>query len=167
MDVYHIGFSDRKLCIWDVPPATANRRFAGNFFKIYSISIIYKSGGAVCRLHCPRRLFGASSPFAREYAKGRVRPLRAIPGPRPWMVGRPGSRHSCWISAHAGRRAHANASSSVFAPPIEFPELGLLLLGDAQGFAIQFLGGLGMPLPQRARVGLGRVIAHDQFTARA
>ena len=32
MDVHHIGFSDRKLCIWDVPPATANRRFAGNFF---------------------------------------------------------------------------------------------------------------------------------------
>jgi hypothetical protein len=31
----------------------------------------------------------------------------------------------------------------------QFPELGLLLLGDAQGFAIQFLGGLGMPLPQQ------------------
>ena len=29
----------------------------------------------------------------------------------------------------------------------QFPELGLLLLGDAQGFAIQFLGSLGMPLP--------------------
>ena len=27
----------------------------------------------------------------------------------------------------------------------QFPELGLLLLGDAQGFAIEFLGGLGMP----------------------
>jgi hypothetical protein len=29
----------------------------------------------------------------------------------------------------------------------QFPELGLLLLGDAQGFAIQLLSGLGMPLP--------------------
>src|SRR5207244_4205588 len=31
----------------------------------------------------------------------------------------------------------------------QFPEFGLLLLCDAQGFAIQFLGGLGMPLPQQ------------------
>src|ERR1700732_4769012 len=30
----------------------------------------------------------------------------------------------------------------------QFPQLGPLLLGDAQGFAIQLLGGLGMPLPQ-------------------
>src|SRR6516162_753838 len=30
----------------------------------------------------------------------------------------------------------------------QFPELSALLLGDAQGLAIQFLGGLGMPLPQ-------------------
>jgi hypothetical protein len=30
----------------------------------------------------------------------------------------------------------------------QFPELGFLLLGDAQGFAIEVLGGLGMPLPQ-------------------
>src|SRR5216683_7781686 len=29
----------------------------------------------------------------------------------------------------------------------QFPELGALLLSDAQGFAIQFLGGLGLPLP--------------------
>src|SRR6516162_8543696 len=28
----------------------------------------------------------------------------------------------------------------------QFPELGPLLLGDAEGFAIQFLGGLRMPL---------------------
>jgi hypothetical protein len=28
----------------------------------------------------------------------------------------------------------------------QFPELGLLLLGDAQGFVILFLSGLGMPL---------------------
>src|SRR5262249_53472240 len=28
----------------------------------------------------------------------------------------------------------------------QFPHLGLLLTGDAEGFAIQFLGGLGMPL---------------------
>ena len=27
----------------------------------------------------------------------------------------------------------------------QFPELGLLLRGDAQGFAIQFLGGIGVP----------------------
>ena len=32
----------------------------------------------------------------------------------------------------------------------QFPQLGPLLLGDAQGFAIQLLGGLGMPLPQRS-----------------
>src|SRR5215472_8176141 len=31
----------------------------------------------------------------------------------------------------------------------QFPELRLLLLRDAQGFAIEFLGGLGMPLPQQ------------------
>src|SRR6266851_902942 len=30
----------------------------------------------------------------------------------------------------------------------QFPELGLLLLGDAQGYAIEFLCGIGMPLPQ-------------------
>jgi putative ABC transport system substrate-binding protein len=30
----------------------------------------------------------------------------------------------------------------------QFPELGSLLLGDAQGFAVQFLRGLGVPLPQ-------------------
>src|SRR5215472_3544862 len=30
----------------------------------------------------------------------------------------------------------------------QFPELGLLLPGDAQGFAIQFLGGLGFSPPQ-------------------
>jgi hypothetical protein len=30
----------------------------------------------------------------------------------------------------------------------QFPELGLSLSSDAQGIAIQFLGGLGMPLPQ-------------------
>src|SRR6516162_8527265 len=30
----------------------------------------------------------------------------------------------------------------------QFPELGPLLLRDAQGFAIEFLSGLGMPLPQ-------------------
>jgi hypothetical protein len=29
----------------------------------------------------------------------------------------------------------------------QFPELGLLLPGDAQGFEIKFLRGLGMPLP--------------------
>jgi hypothetical protein len=37
-----------------------NLRFAGNFFKI-SISNLYKSRGAVCRLHYPRRLFGAGA----------------------------------------------------------------------------------------------------------
>src|SRR5208282_3327847 len=31
----------------------------------------------------------------------------------------------------------------------QFPELGLLLVSDRQGFAIEFLGGLGMPLPQQ------------------
>src|SRR5438132_986995 len=31
----------------------------------------------------------------------------------------------------------------------QFPELGLLLHGDAQGFVIHLLGGLGMPLPQQ------------------
>ena len=31
----------------------------------------------------------------------------------------------------------------------KFPELGLLLLGDAQGFVIQFLGRPRMPLPQQ------------------
>src|SRR6516162_4128273 len=30
----------------------------------------------------------------------------------------------------------------------QFPKLVLLLLSDAQGFAIQFLGGLRLPLPQ-------------------
>src|SRR5438477_3920450 len=29
----------------------------------------------------------------------------------------------------------------------QFPELSLLLLGDVQSFAIQFFGGLGLPLP--------------------
>jgi len=29
----------------------------------------------------------------------------------------------------------------------QFPELGRLLHGDAQGFAIEFVGSLGMPLP--------------------
>ena len=31
----------------------------------------------------------------------------------------------------------------------QFPELGLLLLGDAQGFAIQYLGGLRLPLTRQ------------------
>src|SRR6266849_7960084 len=31
----------------------------------------------------------------------------------------------------------------------QFPELRLLLLGGAQGLAIELLGGLGMPLPQQ------------------
>jgi hypothetical protein len=31
----------------------------------------------------------------------------------------------------------------------QFPELGPLLLGDAQGFAIEFLGGRRMPLLQQ------------------
>src|SRR5262249_36784935 len=31
----------------------------------------------------------------------------------------------------------------------QFPELGLLLRSDAEGPAIQFLSGLGMPLPQQ------------------
>src|SRR6516162_3974968 len=31
----------------------------------------------------------------------------------------------------------------------QFPELGFLLLGYPEGFAIEFLGGLGMPLPQQ------------------
>ena len=31
----------------------------------------------------------------------------------------------------------------------QFPELGPLLRGDAEGFAIQFLGSLGMSLPQQ------------------
>jgi hypothetical protein len=31
----------------------------------------------------------------------------------------------------------------------QFPELGLLFLGDDQGLAIQSLGGLGMSLPQQ------------------
>jgi len=31
----------------------------------------------------------------------------------------------------------------------QFPELGLLRLGDTEGFAIQVLGGLGTPLPQQ------------------
>src|ERR1700737_465975 len=30
----------------------------------------------------------------------------------------------------------------------QFPELGFLLLGDAQGFAIELLGGLRLPLPR-------------------
>jgi hypothetical protein len=49
-------------------------------------------------------------------------------------------------------RGDAHATALVSAEPREargrtqFPELGLLFLGDAQGFVIQFLGGLGMPL---------------------
>src|SRR6516165_5405774 len=31
----------------------------------------------------------------------------------------------------------------------QFPELGVLLPGDAQGFAIELVGGLGMPLSQQ------------------
>ena len=31
----------------------------------------------------------------------------------------------------------------------QFPELGFLLLGDAQGFATVLLGGVRMPLPQQ------------------
>jgi hypothetical protein len=31
----------------------------------------------------------------------------------------------------------------------QFPEFGFLLLGNVEGFAIQFLGGVGMPLPQQ------------------
>jgi len=31
----------------------------------------------------------------------------------------------------------------------QFPELGLLLAGDAQSLVVQFLGGFGMPLPQQ------------------
>src|SRR5262245_42305543 len=31
----------------------------------------------------------------------------------------------------------------------QLPEFGLLLSGDAEGFAIQFLGGLWLPLPQQ------------------
>jgi len=43
------------------------------------------------------------------------------------------------VAAEAGE-AHGGA---------QFPELGTLLLGDAERFAIEFLGGLGMPLPQQ------------------
>ena len=32
---------------------------------------------------------------------------------------------------------------------LQFPQLGVLLAGDAQRFAIQFLSGLGLPLPQQ------------------
>ena len=38
------------------------------------------------------------------------------------------------------REAHGGA---------QFPELGLLLLGDVQGLAIEFFGSLGMPVPQQ------------------
>src|SRR5262249_9745010 len=31
----------------------------------------------------------------------------------------------------------------------QFPKFGFLFLGDAQGFSIQFLGRLGVPLPQQ------------------
>jgi hypothetical protein len=31
----------------------------------------------------------------------------------------------------------------------QFPQLGFLLSGDAEGLATQFLGGLGLPLPQQ------------------
>ena len=31
----------------------------------------------------------------------------------------------------------------------QFPELGLLLPGDVQGFAVQFFSSLGMALPQQ------------------
>src|ERR1700730_10271306 len=31
----------------------------------------------------------------------------------------------------------------------QFPELGALLLGSSQSLAIQFLGGIGIPLPQQ------------------
>jgi hypothetical protein len=58
--LHHIEFSNRILCIWDVPPATANRRFADIYLK-FSISILDKSKGAVCRLPYPRRLFGAGA----------------------------------------------------------------------------------------------------------
>src|SRR5437763_15642532 len=55
-------FSDRKICIWDVPPATANRRFAGNFFK-FSIAIFYKAearvAGYITRADCSAPVRGA------------------------------------------------------------------------------------------------------------
>lgn len=43
------------------------------------------------------------------------------------------------VAAQAGK-AHCGA---------QFPELGPLPLGDSQGFAIKFLGSLGMALPQQ------------------
>jgi len=43
------------------------------------------------------------------------------------------------VEAQAGE-AHCRA---------QFPKLSFLLLGDAHGFAVEFLGGFGMPLPQQ------------------
>jgi CRP-like cAMP-binding protein len=54
---------------------------------------------------------------------------------------------------HDGRRQILNIPILVAAEPGEahrgaqFPEFGLLLHGDVEGFAIEFLGGLRMPLP--------------------
>src|SRR6516164_9659397 len=50
-----------------------------------------------------------------------------------------GFRASALVSPQS-REAHGGA---------QFPELGLLLLGDTQGFAVQFLNRLGTPAPQQ------------------
>jgi hypothetical protein len=83
-------------------------------------------------------------PFAtarRIRLNGSSRPVRAIFGPRPWIVGPARERTfvpdlgTCQPLAHGEARGGA-----------QFPELGPLLLGDVQGFVVQFLGGPGMPL---------------------
>src|SRR6516165_1635128 len=64
----------------------------------------------------------------------------------PGMAGEIISERRARSNRNGGRHHRGFAGDFLRNP---HPELGLLLTGDAQGFAIQFLGGLGMPLPQQ------------------
>jgi hypothetical protein len=49
----------------------------------------------------------------------------------------------------------------------QFPELGPLLLGDAQGFAVQFLSDVRMSLPQQQLAIVPIELPYGQATLRA
>jgi hypothetical protein len=54
---HHIGLSDQKLCM-DVPPATANQRFAvisSKYFHFYSLSLAHRGAVAVWTAASTRR----------------------------------------------------------------------------------------------------------------
>jgi hypothetical protein len=66
----------------------------------------------------------------------------------------------CQKVAGLGETALLAAESGEARGGAQFPELGLLLLSDVQGLAIELLGGLGMPLQPR-----GGIVQIDEHAA--